>query len=184
MKRKVKLEDSHLVPIVGDGAVANSFTAEGRAIPVLVLDCKNHKELLNLIYLHEHSPPGDVLCTWGINKENAYLLLEFSRPSEVSVGIKFNLETQGGLADGIIQSQGVYLQPSESGEHMAEGLDKLKTLVEVSPKTQIDDWDERLLAVIQKKMRREGMSRKHAKEASKQSLDRIREIWTLRMGDA
>lgn len=181
MKKKFKFNDCHFVPIVGDGAIASYDTAEGRAIPVLILDCSNHRELLNLIYTHQNTPPGDVSCTWGINKENAYLLFDFTRPSEASCGVYFNLENQTSLADGIVHAQGVILQPSESGTKVIEGLNQPKILVEVSPKTKLPDWDKQLLKAIQRKMRREGLPRQHAKNASKEFLARTRELWTLRM---
>lgn len=184
MRKKIKIADSHFVPIVGDGAIAITDAAEGRSIPVLILNCENHRELLNLIYLHENSPPGDVMCTWGANKRYAFLLLDFSRPSKVKVGLKFNLESQGGLADGIVQSQGVYIQPSESGQRVSEGLDNPKILIEVSPKTKLSDWDERLLTAIGDRLKRNGMPRKQATVVAKEFLNRTREIWGLRMHNA
>ncbi|MCD1632115.1 hypothetical protein [Marinobacter shengliensis] len=182
MKRKTKMDDSHFVPIVSDGAIATGGTADGRAIPVLVVDCENHKEVLNLVHLHTDSPPGDVNCTWGINKKYAFLLFSFSKPSEVNFGVKFDLQSQANLADGIVQSQGVYIQPSVFGKRVAEGLDSPKVLVEVAPRTKIPDWDEWLVKAMTKKMRSHGMSRRQAKEAAKDYFQRTRELWALRMG--
>lgn len=184
MKKKVKIEDSHFVPILSDGAIAKSDLADGRTIPVLVLDCAKHKELLNLIYLHENTPPGDVTCTWGANKKFVFLLMSFFRPSIVEVGVKFDIEKQWGLADGIVQSQGVYLQPSESGNKVVQGLSNPKLLIEVSPKSKLPDWDKRLETAIYQKMKREGLPRKMATKAAKESIKRVREIWCLRIGDA
>ncbi|MGK0270499.1 MAG: hypothetical protein ACI88H_001145 [Cocleimonas sp.] len=181
MPKKIKIDDNHFVPIISDGAIATSDAGDGRAIPVLVLDCENHKDLLNLIYLHENSPPGDVDCTWGANKAYAFLLLRFNKPSEVDVGIKFDLSRQANLADGIVQSRGVYLQPRESGTRVSCGLDNPKILIEVPPLTKLDDWDQRLHDSIVKSMRREGLSRKQAKLASVEALMRSREFWGFRM---
>lgn len=186
MKKK-KIEENICVPIVGDGAIANCDTAGGRVIPVLVLDCENHKELLNCIYLHEHSPPGDVVCTWGtkaFNSKYAFLLLQFSKPSKIEIALKFDLDTQITLADGIVQSNGVYLQPKESAPRVSEGLDKPKILVEVSPKTKLNNWDEILLKRVVKRMKKKGLSRKQANKAAYDFLDRTREMWGLRMNDA
>lgn len=177
------MADSHFVPIVGDGAIAHSDTADGRAIPVLIVDCENHKEVLNLVHIHTSSPPGDVNCTWGINKKNAFLLLSFSKPSEVNFGLIFDLHTQANLADGIVQSQGVYIQPSTFGKRVAEGLDNPKILVEVAPQTKLPDWDERLIKAMSLKMREHGMSRRQAKDAAKDYFQRTREVWALRMSD-
>lgn len=182
MRRKTKVDDSHFIPIVGDGVIASGGTADGRAIPVLIVDCENHREVVNLVYLHTDLPPGDASCTWGINKKNAFLLFSFSKPSEVNFGVKFDLQNQANLADGIVQSQGVYLQPSVFGRRVAEGLDSPKILVEVAPQTKIPDWDERLVKAMTKKMRSHGLSRRQAKVAAKDYFQRTREMWTMRMG--
>lgn len=137
MKNKAIREDI-LVPIVGDGAIATHATAEGRTIPVLILDCDRHKEFLNLIYLHENSLPGDVICTWCIKRfdsQTIFLMLEFERPSMVRIMFHFDLARQALLADGIVQSRGVYLQPKESGQRVSEGINQPKILVEVHPET-------------------------------------------------
>jgi hypothetical protein len=110
------------------------------------------------------------------------LLFSFSKPSEVNFGVKFDLQSQANLADGIVQSQGVYIQPSVFGKRVAEGLDSPKVLVEVAPRTKIPDWDERLVKAMTKKMRSHGMSRRQAKEAAKDYFQRTRELWALRMG--
>jgi hypothetical protein len=179
--RRTKLDESLIVPIVGDGAIATCDTGEGRSIPVLIVDCENHKEVLNLVHLHAESPPGDVVCTWGINKKNAVLLLSFSKPAELTFGLMFDLQSQAGLADGVVQAQGVYIQPSVFGMRVAEGLDNPKILVEVSPQTKLPDWDERLSKAMSHRMRSYGMSRRQAKNAAKEYFKRTRELWTFRM---
>lgn len=184
--KRVKIKEKSVVPIIGDGAIATIDIAGGRTIPVLVLDCENHKELLNCIYLHENSNPGDVLCSWrtqAFNSRYVFLFLKFSKPSEIEIVLKFDLDTQIAIADGIVQSNGVYLQPSESGLRVSEGLDKQKILVEVSPKTKLDNWDSILLGRIIKKMKREGMSKMLATKVANDYLDRTREIWGLRMNN-
>ncbi len=178
--RKTKFEDDFFLPIVGNGAIASGDTAEGRNIPVLILDCVSHKNIINLIQLHQDSMPGDVLCTWGINKKYAFLILQFERPVSVKFGIKFDLETQGSLADGIVQSCGVYIQTGKRGDSIVNNLDSAKLLVEVPPRTKIPSWDEKLTGAISKRLRKEGLSRKEARLASKQFLERMREIWGYR----
>lgn len=184
---KISIPESIVVPIVGDGAIAMGSTADGRVIPVLVLDCSEHREFLNLVYAHENSPRGDVMCTWGqkrFNSRYVFLFLQFARPAAVEIALVFDLDQQASLADGIVQSHGVYLQPKESGSRVMEGLDKPKILVEVSPETKLPNWDELLLGRVHKLMKREGMSRKQAAAASKEFLSRTREIWGMRMADA
>lgn len=182
--KKTKIEDDFFLPIVRDGAIATGSMAEGRNIPILILNCEKNINVLNLIQLHEESSLGDVLCTWGINKKYAFLILEFERPVSVKFGVKFDLETQGSIADGIVQSNGLYIQSGNMGDTIVSNFDDTKLLIEVPAKTKLPNWDEKLTAAISKRMRREGLSRKEAKNASKQFLERMREIWGYRMKNA
>lgn len=177
MNRKLKIEDSHFVPIVGDGGIATAGTAEGRIIPVLILDCKNHKELLNHIDIHQSVKVGDVNSTWGVNKKNAFLLLEFLRPSCFKIGVKFDLETQFVLADGIVQARGVYLQSGDSGLGVVEGLGQPKVLIEIPPGTKLHDWDKVLLAALTKRFKRKGLRKRQAMDAAKEALNLTRGMW-------
>ncbi len=185
--KSIAFEERILVPIIGDGAIASHSTADGRTIPVLILNCDNHKEFLNLIYLHESSPPGDVTCNWVVKRfapNFVFLILEFHRPLTLRVGLQFDLSRQGELADGIVQSCGVYLQPVESGKKVSEGIDKPKILVEVNPVTKLRNWDDILLKAIRKRIRRGGLSRNQATTTSEEFLKRSREIWGYRMDRA
>jgi hypothetical protein len=182
--KKNKIEDDFFLPIVRDGAIATGNMAEGRNIPILILDCEANKNVLNLIQLHKGSLPGDVLCSWGINKKYAFLILEFERPVSVKFGVKFDLEKQGGVADGIVQSNGLYIQAGKMGDTIASNFDDIKLLIEVPSKITLPNWDKKLTAAIFKRMHREGLSRKEAKKASKQVLERMREIWGYRMKNA
>ncbi|HFK2923599.1 hypothetical protein ACSZN3_05675 [Aeromonas hydrophila] len=171
------------IPIISDGAIARRDLGEGKIIPVLVLDCTNHPDFLNLIYIHKTTPPGDVVSRWGysiFNKRYVVLELTFSKPVEVSVQIKFDLRSQAALADSIVQSKAVYLQPSESGIRVIEGLDKPKIVIEIPPKTKLPKWDEILLHQIAKHLKEKGLDRKQSKDAAKQHLERIRELMCKR----
>ena len=179
--KKTKLEDSFFIPIIRDGAIATGHAAEGRNIPIVILDFTRHPTVQHLIQLHQDVALGDALCTWGINKKFAFLILEFSRPAIVKFGIKFDLSTEAALADGIVQSRGLYIQPGKSGDTIVSNFDYPKILIEVPPKTKIPDWDDRILNAISKRMRHKGLSRKDAKSASKQFLKRMREIWGYRL---
>ncbi len=181
MRKKGKIANEKIVPIISDGAIATNGTADGRAIPVLILDCKNHKSLLNHIYLHQNTLPGDVISKWGANKQSAYLMLNFSRPTELDVVLKFNIGKQGNLIDGIMRSQGVYLQPSESGLKVSEGMSNPKIIIEVPLATKLPDWDKTFLKAITQRMKHEGgMSRKIAHEAATEYISKMREMWAIR----
>ena len=181
----LKIEDANLIPIISDGAIASPFYGDGRLIPVLVIDCDKHRALKDLIDLHEETPPGDADVTWGrarFNKKYVYLVLNFKRPSEVTVAFKFNVDHQGGLVDGIIRACGVYLQPKESGLRVLQGVDEPKILVEIPASADLPNWDNIYNSRLIKEFRTRGLSRSESKAATTEHRKRLNEIWKKRIG--
>jgi hypothetical protein len=183
-----KIKDEDLVPIIGDGAIGSPIFGDGRLIPVLIIDFDTNRALRDLIHLHENTQPGDAIVTWGhsrffrFNNKYVYLVLDFTRPSEVTAAFKFDVDRQGGLVDGIINACGVYLQPKESGLRVVQGLDEPKILVEIPASADLPNWDEIYNARLVKQFRRQGLSRTQAKLSTREHRSRLLEIWRGRMG--
>lgn len=179
-----KIERRHLVPIIGDGAIADPDIGEGRLIPVLIVDCESHPALYDLILIHADTPPGDVVVRWGrriLDKKNVYLTLDFARPVATSASLCFDVEKQGGLVDWIIKTRGVYLQPSASGTKVLEGLEQPKIVVEIPPETTLPGWESIYRNSVIRTYRKSGCTRAEAREAAAQHLARLRELSAKRM---
>lgn len=184
MKKARKISESSIVPIISDGAIATHEIGEGRMVPVLVVDCSEKVELRDLIYAHEYSPPGDVTVTWATprwSKSTVLLLLEFSKPSKLEVVLKFDIKKQGGVVDGILHANALYLQPSESGLKVVDGLDKGKIVVEIPDTGFFPDWDPLYTNNLVKVFKKSGLSRLQARDAAEQHKSMLREIWSRRM---
>ena len=180
----MKNKSTSYVPLVRDGAVASPEIGDGRLIPVLILDCSNHPQFLNLVHVHQKTPPGDVVSRWGynpLNKRFVELKMNFVKPVDLEVRVQFDLRTQAAIADSIVQAKSVYLQPAESGRRVIDGLDKPKIIIEVPPQTKLLKWDSMLLKQIEKKMKHDGVGKKTARNAAKQHLARMRELTGKRM---
>lgn len=178
-----QLDMSIVVPIAGDGAIGHPDVADGRIIPVLIVDCSNHNNLYEFILLQESTPPGDVSVTWGrerFNKRAVYLTIAFHRPIATKAVFRFAIPAQAGLVDGIIHSRGVYLQPLQSGKSVSEGIDGPKIVVEVPPAATFDEWPEIHHAAIVRDYRRQGAPKKIARALADEHLLRISEIWRKR----
>lgn len=178
-----KIDESAIVPIVSDGAIGHPAIADGRIIPVLIVDCTKHQALYELIRLHESTPPGDATLVWGrqiFNKKHVFLTIEFSRPLPTKIVLRFTLAKQAGLVDGIIQSRGVYLQPLQSGRKVLDGMDKPKLLVEVPASATFPEWKELHRASAIRTYRDEGAPRSIAKALADEHLQRLSEIWGKR----
>lgn len=180
MKNRKRNIDTNIIPIVSDGAIGVPDVGDGRIIPVIVIDCRDRDDILDLIYAHEHSPPGDVKITWGkksFQQHSVYLLLEFERPSQVMILLQFKLEEQGMLVDGIFRSKGLYLQPLESGARVTDGLDNAKILIEVPDTNFFDDWNGLFKKHLLKNFKKKGLSTKEAHGAVENYLKTTREMW-------
>lgn len=172
-------EKLNFVPMVGDGLIGDPSWGAGRLIPVLILDCAAHPSLEDLILAHKDTPPGDVTTTWGWNffsKKKVYLTFRFYRPVETSATVVFDVSSQGGIVDCIINVRGVYLQPVTSGAKVSEGMGKPKILVEVSPAATFPAWKKIYFNSLEKSYRRLGLSKLKAATAAKDHVARLREI--------
>ena len=53
------------VRIVWDAAIATTIIGDGRLIPLLIIDASERPDVSELVRIHKHLPPGDVICQWG-----------------------------------------------------------------------------------------------------------------------
>ena len=137
-----------------------------------------------MVHIHQNTPPGDVVSRWAyspLNKRFVELKLVFKKPVELEIRVRFDLRTQSGIADSIVQAKSVYLQPNESGDRVIDGMDEPKVLIEVPPQTKLPKWDSMLLTQITKRLKKDGVSKKAAKNAAKQHLETIREFFGKRL---
>jgi hypothetical protein len=176
---RASIKDRELVPIVKDGAIGNPDILGGRIIPVLIIDCSSHRQLGDLIVAHEHTPPGDVVVSWGwklLSRKTVFLTFRFSRPMETVACVAFDVVSQGGLVEWIVNARGVYLQPLSSGQFVSAGLDKPKILVEVPASATFPIWKELHRKALEKQFRKRGFSRDQAREAVREHLARMHDI--------
>lgn len=181
--RIVKIDDTKIVPIVGDGAIALPVVAGGRLIPVLIIDCDRHAALYDSILIHRDTAPGDVTITWSrklVSKNLVFLHLQFLRPIETTATFCFNLQKQAILVDGIIRAHGVYLQPLQSGKSVSEGLDKPKILVEVPSTAILPFWADMYKSTLIKSYSSRGVSRREARRLADEHLKKTAEMWSAR----
>lgn len=172
------------VPIVGDGAIATTSWADGRLIPVLIVDCENRSDLSDIIKSHSELPPGDVTIRWAkhiFKKKEVYLLIEFSKPSVVDVFLAFNIEKQGVLVDAILMANALYLQSLDAGKKVIDGINKRKILIEIPDTGYYSEWDKLYTSALIRKFKKNGFRKPEAKIAAEQHKNKVRELWQTRM---
>lgn len=186
MRRKtISLPLSTVVPIIDDGAIATEKVGEGRMVPVVIIDCNEIIELRDLIYAHEENlPPGDVECTWATlvkDKTKVVLILKFLKPKNLVVSLHFDIEKQYSTVDGILISNGLYLQPSESGMKVSEGLQNKKILVEIPDTGFSPKWEDLFTKMLVKKIKKSGFSRSEAIRKTDEFKKKIRSFLSFQM---
>src|SRR4051812_2720990 len=114
VRPKVAVE---LAPIVGDAALAQGSIAEGRIIPVVIIDAVARPDLAEFVRVHSTSGPGDVISRWGQlsrDSDRVALMLRFTKPAEVSAALEFEIVRQGIMVDQILTSKALYIQPGKA----------------------------------------------------------------------
>lgn len=181
---KTHIERSIIVPIVADGAIAGPI-ADGRLIPVLILDTAGRPEMAEAIRVHKHLTPGDAKTRWAVSRENkdhVALLLTLVRPVEAELALLFSIENEGILVENILTGGGVYLQSGTIGDRVSTTMDAARVLVEVPDTGFRHHWDnllrERMAAVV---ARRLGVSRRSARPIAERMISAMREFTEFRM---
>lgn len=170
---------SEPVPVVADGAIATVVLGEGRLIPLLILDTSKRPDIEDMVMAHKILPPGDVKIQWGcIRKlENTVLLiLQFQRPSEISIILDFNVTNQGILVEQILKAKSLYLQPGRAGDRLSTTMDKPKIIVEVPDSGFQKEWKKIWLKELTKMFRTKGLRRGEAKLAAETAIHEIQTI--------
>ncbi|WP_045406331.1 hypothetical protein [Vibrio jasicida] len=184
MKNKITISNQNSLDVVADGAIASQFTADGRIIPVIILNTEQDRRLCDLASIHQDCAFGDVESRWALKRFSnkfVYLVLRFEKPVELEVVVKFDVSKQMSLIDGIIHSRAVYVQPGKRGDRVGDTFDTPKILVEIPTRTTFDKWESIMTKTIEKKLKREGVGRKELKSAVKDYIATTRDLWVHRL---
>jgi hypothetical protein len=172
------------VPIASDAAVATQGTADGRIIPVLILDTSLRPDIEDMIKAHKHVGDGDAKSDWSIpsrlNINKISLILTIIKPSRCVILIEFDIVHQGGVVDQIIQAQGVYIQSGTKGDRLSTTMGHDRIIVEVPSKHFRREWDKILYKALVKDFKKKGLSRSDAKIASNGFVKEWRELGSKR----
>ena len=170
------------VPIVGDGAIATEQVLGGRLVPVLILDTSQRPDVAELVRVHQFLPPGDVTSVWGyrsVRARTVLLVLDFLRPSELKVLLKFDIAGQGKLVDFILDARAVCLQDGIPGDRLLTTMDHDRMIVEVTASPP--RWDKLLTRELKRDSRRKGSTRQQASEAAERTIGEWRHLQKLRI---
>ncbi len=165
--------------IVSDAAVATGKVADGRLLPVLMVDCSARTDVEDLIKVHAQITPGDVKTQWGKSSKTSKtvkLILSFEKPSKCKAVLEFDILKQGGIVDMIMRCEAFILQCGKEGERFINTIDREKIIVEVPSRETWGLWNDEMFKALEADARRMGMNKKQTKEYSSGVIKSWREF--------
>jgi prepilin-type processing-associated H-X9-DG protein len=177
-------ESERPVKIVGDGSIANVLFADGRLIPVLIIDTSTRPDIVDLVKVQEEQPPGDVKSIWGrVSKSKKYisLILVFERPSHTVVVLEFDITKQGILVESILTAQALYLQPGQPGDKVSSTRANSSIIVEIPDMGFREVWNKLFQHELEIYYRTNGLNRTMSREAAKNTISETRKFAKLRI---
>lgn len=172
------------VPIIADGAVATRQPLSGHLVPVLILDTSDRADIVELIRIQRHLPPGDVVSSWGGHSRTArtiLLLLEVSRPLRTKILLEFDIATQGILVDFILAVRAVGLQGGTLGDRLSTTMEHDRMILEVAATGFEPKWNELLRRELNRDYRRQGLTKRQANQATEQTVLEWRQLQEYRI---
>lgn len=183
-RKQRQLSTETIVPIVADALIAGSV-AEGVSIPLLILDTVERPDITELIRVHAHLPPGDVVSSWAEvrgDEDSIFLILDFHRPVEAQAILRFSIAEQGILVDAAVIARAAYLQAGVPGDRFIQDPDRPKLALELPETPFHGKWDaiflNRMTHVV---ARRAGLSLKKAEPVAALMIEDLRKVTGFRM---
>jgi hypothetical protein len=168
------------VRIVGDAGIAHPDVAEGRMIPVVIVDTSDRPDIDEMIKVHEHLKTGDLIANWSQrmgHPNEVELALTFVRPVEIKVFIEFDLtRNHGMLVEGILAAKALYLQAGREGDRLGRNIKAAKVIMGIPDTGFRDGWEKIYLNYAISKFKMEGMSRTNAKRSAKEYISNARSM--------
>ena len=177
-----RVAPERVVRATSSAAIADVGTADGRLIPIIMIDASGHPELSELIRVHEHTPAGDHVSQWATVLGNPYkvhLLLEFIRPIAAQVTIEFGLPKFSGAIDNILRAKSMYLLEGEMDSTFTSTEGRPRILMELPPTGFEDTWEQMFHKSVFKMLREKGLSQREAKRGAKRFVANWRESTTF-----
>jgi len=168
-RRKVKIDPSAIVRIVGDGLIATLDSFGGAGVPVLILDTEHLPQLAEAIRVSSLEPDGDAVCQWGTAEGSVILNIELGRPLPTAFVIHFDLGKQGILVESALSARAVQLKSGSPGDSFKSTFSESGLVVEVPGPESFPPWPAVFIRSIMENYRRGGMKTVEARAAAEQA---------------
>ncbi|WP_185231827.1 hypothetical protein [Teredinibacter franksiae] len=173
------------VSIIDDGVIIESEWANGRPIPAIIVNADRRPDIIEYINAHKNQPPGDVVVQWATalcSKKKISLVIKSSRPVSLEFAIEIDANKHHALIDGVMRNNGFYLLEGKAGDKVSTLISNQsgRIIIEV-PATGFEQiWEGILKKIIEKRFKKQGLSRKGVINATSDYIKSMREFWQLR----
>lgn len=141
-KPKTVKADDVIATVVNTAALSVAGVANGRTVPVIILQPDEENKIDAVINAHSGISEGNCVSQWGCtNDRNTILLhLEFTEPIAVKIIIPLEIIRNGATIDQIIHTQCLYLMTGNPEMKLSQNLRKERILLEVPSREFTDEW--------------------------------------------
>ncbi|MDU7251950.1 MAG: hypothetical protein E6274_06410 [Clostridium sp.] len=163
-----KMFSKTYLDIVSDASITSAHIANGKNIPLIILDTTNYQDIEQAILFHASVEHGRVSTIWGksVNNNVVTLSITLINPVPVEFVVAFDVQKQGGLIDLIINSQLLYIQPGKPKDRLYNTMNAQRLIIEVPSTHFVNQWEKQFTKVMTKYFRKKGLSKKAAKNAT------------------
>lgn len=148
LTKNTKEKKVPMVPIVSDALILQRDLADGRSIPLIIIDTTNYPEIARAIDLHSETAQGEVALTWGKSSDSKFIVLDIESisPVEIKYTIVFNVTKHHSLLNIILKTHLLYIQAGTPGDRLGNNLNAPKLLIELP----ISSFESEIMRLIEK----------------------------------
>lgn len=176
---------TEVIDVVRDSSISTVGVADGKNIPLLILDTSDHPDIESAISMHKYSDEGKVSTIWGksLNGKQIILSVEIIEPYFVSFNLIFDSLKKAALIDLIISSQLLYIQSGTREDRIEHTLNNYENrlLIEVPSSHFQNEWLNIFMKVQEKHFKKLGYSKMESKKLSKELYNEWGLLRDLRM---
>ncbi|PKP12605.1 MAG: hypothetical protein CVU08_09685 [Bacteroidetes bacterium HGW-Bacteroidetes-3] len=178
---KIDLSKVDAYEIIKSGKMSFPGIADGKLIPLIIIDDSKSQKLKQLIKIHQDAPPGDIETIWGIPismfaPKTLRLKFNFSKHMDLSFCLIFEVKERYSLIDEIFQAQAIYLNTSNK---KADSIESVQggILVEIPATNAKPKWEKLLFKTVKDIYKKEKISKKELNKITKEHINTMRQMW-------
>lgn len=169
--------------VVSDASISYADIANGKNIPLVILDTTKYEEIEKAILFHRGIDCGKITTIWGKSYDDTLVTLwvNFLEPVPVEFVIPFDIENKALLIDLIIKTQLLYIQPGKPGDMFKNTMNSSRIMIEVASTHFYNEWYKLYEKYFTKYFQKKGMNRKIAKNTTVKLYSELSKIRDFRM---